>query len=207
VYDLEASMPGFRTSKNRVQLASTESVNGTIRLQIGSVRESIVVVVDPPSPLAPRVSQAPANPTTAADHFDVAQMYYAQGRFADAEAMTSRALELLRSAIPESLPAGPPVDTTGAVRVGGDIREPRKIRDAKPMYPADAIAAGVQGTVNLEAVIARDGTVRDAHILRGVRMLDEAALGAVRQWLFTPTLLNSVPVDVIMNVTISFTTR
>jgi len=63
----------------------------------------------------------------------------------------------------------------------------------------------VQGVVILEAVIDTNGDVADARILRSIPMLDQAAVDAVRQWRFTPTLLNGVPVQVIMTVTVNFT--
>jgi protein TonB len=97
---------------------------------------------------------------------------------------------------------------TGApVRVGGDIKEPKKIKDVKPEYPADAQAAGIQGVVILETIIGPSGAVSDARVLRSIPALDQAAVDAVRQWEFTPTLLNGVPVPVIMTVTVNFTLR
>ncbi len=105
---------------------------------------------------------------------------------------------------PDLAPAPPP-PSEGPVRVGGDIREPKKIRDVKPAYPPDALAAGVQGIVIMEAVIATDGTVKDVQILRSVPGLDQAAVDAVRQWMFVPTTLNGVPVEVLMTVTVNFT--
>jgi TonB family protein len=92
-----------------------------------------------------------------------------------------------------------------AIRVGGDIRPPAKIADARPIYPADAQAAGVQGIVILEAVIAPDGHVAGARVLRSVPMLDDAAYSAVMKWYFTPTIVNGQAVPVIMTVTVNFT--
>ena len=63
----------------------------------------------------------------------------------------------------------------------------------------------MQGVVIIEARIEADGTVGDARVLRSIPMLDDAAVGAVRQWEFTPTLMNGVPVPVIMTVTVNFT--
>jgi protein TonB len=88
--------------------------------------------------------------------------------------------------------------------VGGSIRAPRKLKHVSPIYPADALAAGVEGQVVLEAVVATDGSVRDITITRSVAMLDGAAADAVRQWLFTPTTLNGAPVEVLMTVTVNF---
>jgi len=95
--------------------------------------------------------------------------------------------------------------TPGApVRVGGDIKEPKKLRDVKPAYPPDALASRIQGIVIIEAVIDEQGNVSNARILRSQPMLDQAALDAVRQWKFTTTELNGVAVPVIMTVTVNF---
>ena len=92
-----------------------------------------------------------------------------------------------------------------AVRVGGKISAPIKIKDVKPVYPAMAQSAHVAGAVIIEATIGADGKVIDAKVLRSIPLLDQAALDAVRQWVYTPTLLNGVPVPVVVTVTINFT--
>ena len=99
----------------------------------------------------------------------------------------------------------PPPPPQAPVRVGGQIRAPQKIRDVKPVYPAIAQSARVQGVVIIEATIGPNGQVQEAKVLRSIPLLDQAALDAVRQWEFTPTLLNGVPVPVIMTVTVNFT--
>ena len=80
-----------------------------------------------------------------------------------------------------------------------------RLKDARPVYPAIAQSARVQGVVIIEATIGPDGRVQDAKVLRSIPLLDAAALDAVRQWQFSPTLLNGVPVPVIMTVTVNFT--
>jgi TonB family protein len=92
-----------------------------------------------------------------------------------------------------------------AVRVGGTIKPPTRIVNVKPVYPEIAQSARVQGVVICEALIGPDGKVADAHILRSIPLLDQAALDAVRQWEFTPTTLNGNPVPVIMTTTVNFT--
>jgi len=92
----------------------------------------------------------------------------------------------------------------GAVRVGGNIRPPTRTHVAEPAYPQTARAAGVQGVVILEIVIGADGAVSDARVLRSIPLLDQAALDAVRQWRYEPTLLNGVPTSVIMTATVNF---
>jgi TonB family protein len=91
------------------------------------------------------------------------------------------------------------------VRIGGQIRAPTKIKDVKPVYPAIAKSARVAGVVTIEATIGPDGKVTDARVVRSIPPLDQAALDAVRQWEYTPTLLNGVPVPVLVTVTINFT--
>jgi protein TonB len=131
----------------------------------------------------------------------LALLYYRQERFAESDAMVDRALaQMDLQAVATTIPA----PTPGTVAVGGSVRPPRKVRDVKPVYPAAAIAGATSGIVILEARIATDGSVRDARVLRGGPVLAPAALGAVRQWRFTPTLLNGVPVDVMMTVTVNF---
>ena len=90
------------------------------------------------------------------------------------------------------------------MRVGGVIRSPQKTRHVAPEYPAIARSARVSGIVILEAVLGEDGSVRDVKVLRSKPLLDGAAIDAVRQWRFTPTLLNGVPVPVIMTITVAF---
>jgi protein TonB len=84
------------------------------------------------------------------------------------------------------------------------VKAPRKIKDVKPVYPAGAVAARAYGMIVVEATIGPDGKVKNARILRSVPLLDQAALDAVRQWEFEPTLLNGAPVAVILNVVINF---
>jgi protein TonB len=108
-------------------------------------------------------------------------------------------------------PTGPPaVDMgpqpgSGPLRIGGGIERPRKIRDVVPEYPAIARNAGIQGTVVIDAIIGPDGRVTRAAIRESRPLLDQAALAAVRQWVYTPTRLNGIPVAVIMTVEVRFT--
>ena len=90
------------------------------------------------------------------------------------------------------------------VRIGGQIKPPTKVKDVKPVYPAIAQSARVAGAVTIEATIGEDGKVIDAKVVRSVPLLDQAALDAVQQWEYMPTLLNGVPVPVLVTVTINF---
>jgi protein TonB len=101
------------------------------------------------------------------------------------------------------LPDAPPPPQQ-AVRVGGQIKEPKKLKTVNPTYPDIARQARVQGVVILECTISPQGKVTEVKVLRGIPLLDQAAAEAVRQWVYTPTLLNGVPVPVIMTVTVNF---
>lgn len=102
------------------------------------------------------------------------------------------------------LPDAPPPAAVRPVRVGGNVHEPRRIVDVAPVYPKLAVKAGVEGVVIIEATLDERGRVTNATVLRGVPILDQAALDAVRQWVYTPTLLDGVPTPVIMTVTVTF---
>jgi TonB family protein len=111
---------------------------------------------------------------------------------------------------PPPPPPPPLAETTSpsradAIRVGGDVRQPTKTKHVSPAYPELAEAASVQGVVILEARIGVEGKVTHARVLRSVPLLDQAALDAVMQWEFQPTLLNGQPVPVMMTVTVQFT--
>jgi protein TonB len=107
--------------------------------------------------------------------------------------------------LPEAPPPPPPPPPAQPVRVGGQIKAPTQVRKVNPTYPSIAQSARVQGVVILEATIGIDGKVKDVKVLRSIPLLDQAAIDAVRQWEYTPTLLNNVPVPVIMTVTVQFT--
>jgi len=87
------------------------------------------------------------------------------------------------------------------------VRAPTKIKNVDPVYPPLAQAARKEGVVIVELLIGKDGKVKEAKVLRSVQLLDEAALDAVRQWVFTPTLLNNEPQEILYNVTVTFQLR
>ncbi len=104
--------------------------------------------------------------------------------------------------VPDAPPA--PVDE-GPIRVGGQIKEPRKTREVKPVYPEIARKARIEGMVILEITVSKQGKVRDVKVLRGLAMgLTEAAVEAVKQWEYEPSTLNGRPVEVLVTVTVRF---
>ena len=121
----------------------------------------------------------------------------------DAKSPTSRVIAAAGASSGAVPPPPPPPN--GAIRVGSNIAAPKKIKDVAPIYPPIAQSARVSGIVIIETTIGTDGRVIDARIIRSIPLLDQAALAAVRQWEFTPVLLNGAPVPVIMSVTVNFT--
>jgi protein TonB len=100
----------------------------------------------------------------------------------------------------------PPVPhAPGPVRVAELPVAPRKTNDVRPVYPDVARMARVDGTVVLEAVLDPAGRVTQLRVITSVPLLDQAALAAVRQWRYTPSLYGGRPVSVLMTITIRFT--
>ena len=93
---------------------------------------------------------------------------------------------------------------TPQVRVGGDVKAPAKLKHVEPVYPEAERAAGREGAVTMDITIGTDGFVTDAKVLNPEPPFAAPALAAVRQWRYTPTLLNGQPVEVLMTVTIKF---
>ena len=113
----------------------------------------------------------------------------------------------VREQRPKPKSGGPQASGPAPVRVGGNIRPPTKTNDVHPAYPASMRDAGREGRVPLEAIIGRDGAVLSVRVATAQVHPDfaQAAIDAVQQWRFTPTMLNGKPVEVVMTVTVEFT--
>ncbi|MDD5542744.1 MAG: energy transducer TonB [Acidobacteriia bacterium] len=90
------------------------------------------------------------------------------------------------------------------IRVGGQVQAANLISAPKPSYPALAKSARIQGTVVLAAIISKQGTVENLTVVSGHPLLIQAALDAVRQWRYRPTVLNGEPVEVDTTITVNF---
>lgn len=84
---------------------------------------------------------------------------------------------------------------------------PVKVRGVDPIYPPIAVSARREGTVVIEARIGEDGRVTNARVVRSIPLLNQAALDAVTQWEFAPTLISGQAVPVIASVAVSFDLR
>jgi periplasmic protein TonB len=91
------------------------------------------------------------------------------------------------------------------VRVSQGVTQGMVLHKVQPTYPPLARTARVQGSVLLAAVIGKDGTIQNLHVISGHPLLTQAALDAVRQWRYRPYILNGEPVEVDTQVTVNFT--
>ena len=111
-------------------------------------------------------------------------------------------LTQMARAVPPPVVKPPPPQK---LRVSSGVAAGMLVLQIKPQYPRLAMQARVQGSVVLQAVIGKDGTVRDLRVLSGHPLLTPAAIEAVRQWRYRPYLLNNVPVEVDTQINVNFT--
>ncbi len=115
--------------------------------------------------------------------------------------------------VPSVAPPPPPpvekkkeeVRQTQRIRVGGNVQAAMLMRQTRPVYPPLARQARIQGTVKLQAIISRDGTIQQLQVMSGHPLLVPSALEAVKQWVYKPTLLNGEPVEVVTVIDVNFT--
>ena len=99
----------------------------------------------------------------------------------------------------------PPKEAPRRIRVGGQVQQALLINQVRPIYPPLAKQARISGTVRLQAIISKDGSIQELQVLSGHPLLVQSALDAVRQWRYRPTLLNGEPVEVVTTVEVIFT--
>ena len=116
-------------------------------------------------------------------------------------------------AVPSAAPPPPPPPPPPAqkkevvqrIKVGGNVQGAMIQKKVAPLYPALAKSARVSGVVHLEAIIAKDGTIQELHVVSGPTLLQQAAYDAVKQWVYRPTMLNGEPVQVETTIDVNFT--
>ncbi len=114
----------------------------------------------------------------------------------------NRTIASLLDALP---PAMPKSVVPHSVRVSSGVAQGMLVHEVRPLYPALARSARIQGAVVLQATIGKDGTIQNLHLLSGHPLLTQAAMDAVRQWLYRPYLLNNEPVEVDTTIQVNFT--
>ena len=106
-----------------------------------------------------------------------------------------------------SIIAGERLAAPGQIKVGGNVQQTKLVQQPRPVYPPLAKQARIQGTVRMQIVIAKDGTVKNMELESGHPLLIPSAQDAVRQWVYQPTLLNGEPVEVLTTVDVNYTLR
>ena len=101
-------------------------------------------------------------------------------------------------------PPPPKPKLTGPLRVGGNVQAARIINRVQPVYPPLARQTRISGTVRLHAIIGKDGTIQQLEVMNGHPLLQQAALDAVRQWRYKPTLLSGIPTETPITIRIEF---
>ena len=94
---------------------------------------------------------------------------------------------------------------TAPIAIGGNVMEAKILKRVMPIYPQLAKNARISGKVHLLSIIAKDGSIQKLEVIDGHPLLLRAALEAVKQWIYRPTLLNGEPVDVVAPIEVNFT--
>lgn len=102
------------------------------------------------------------------------------------------------------IPSAAPPPPAAPIRISSGVQEAKRVRYVQPVFPPIARQARITGTVRLEATIGRDGSIQNLKPLSGHPLLTQAAIQAVQQWRYAPTLLNGQPVEVITLIDIIF---
>jgi TonB family protein len=174
-YSASVKVPGFAAVQFPVTMAG-QNVKRDLKLQIGIVEETITITARPSKPVESEMAFVSA---------------LTQERVAELAAKRAQACSNTPS--------------ESGVAIGGNIRPPMKLKDVRPDYPEPLKQAGIGGLVVLDANIGTDGSVTRVDVVSSPHPdLANAAADAVRQWLFDATLLNCVPIDVRMKVSVTF---
>ncbi len=116
--------------------------------------------------------------------------------------------------VPSAAPPPPPPPpqkkeekpaTPQRIKIGGAVQQAKLVRQPHPVYPPLAKQARISGVVKLSAIISKDGTIQKLEVISGHPLLVPAALEAVKQWVYQPTLLNGEPVEVQTQIDVNFT--
>ena len=114
-------------------------------------------------------------------------------------------LPITTPALPPPRAETHPAKQSAPIRVASTVQMAKLIRKVIPIYPMLARTAGISGTVHLVGTIGKDGTIHNLQLIGGNPLLTRAAMEAVAQWVYEPTLLNGQPVEVIAPIEVNFT--
>jgi TonB family protein len=114
-------------------------------------------------------------------------------------------VQSLANAKPQTSAGGPQATRPMRMRVSQGVAQGMAISKVPPIYPADAKAARIQGSVVISVTIGKDGNIQSEHLVSGHPLLAPAAMDAVKQWKYRPYILNGNPVEVDTQITVNFT--
>lgn len=117
-----------------------------------------------------------------------------------ADQWVSRAIDAKKAPVPQPAPGPAPQQ----IRVGAAVQQSQLVRRVEPVYPPLALQAGIRGVVVFNAVIGKDGAIQNLTVVSGHPLLAPAAIEAVKQWVYRPTLLNGNPIEVATQIEVPF---
>lgn len=150
----------------------------------------------PPPPVKPQPAHKSAAPT--------ASLATQSGKSSETSAASVSKSQAPPAAVP-AVPSGASSSQDRGIPVGGNVQAAKLIRQVPPVYPPLAKQARVSGVVQLKVIIGKDGAVKEVTAISGHPFLRQAAIDAVRQWIYQPTLLNGEPTEVSTEVAVNFT--
>jgi TonB family protein len=186
-------------ARKPVATASGTPASSSIPPPAATPTASVPASVSAPPPVS-APSSGTSEPTASAPPSGVPPAASAPASVKPPEAASAPPAPAVASDKPSSAPPEPS---------GSTHASPRKIKDVPPVYPPEAVAAGVEGNVTLQAAINADGKVGEVKVLRSIPMLDAAAIACVQQWQYEPTITKtssneSIPIPVTLIVTVTF---
>jgi periplasmic protein TonB len=191
----------------RVNAATATSARPTRSVPNAAVPAPVVPdapITENPSPKVPDMFGAlHAHPTSRVYSADEGQAETAPAVEAPAAEASDEGISTIASS-PMVAPPSAEAQTPVRIRVGGELKPPRLVSSALPVYPAMARDAGIEGDVVIDTTIDKTGKVTATKVVSGPPMLRQAALEALRQWKYEPSKLNGEPVPVQMIVMIKF---
>jgi protein TonB len=108
------------------------------------------------------------------------------------------------SSLVSSAPASAPTPTLATVKISQGVSQGLLIKRVQPRYPQNALAMRIQGAVQMEATINKEGNIINLRVANGDAVLSRAAVEAVKQWRYKPYYLNGEPVEIETQITVNF---
>jgi TonB family protein len=163
----------------------------------GLIAPDKTVSLDKPAAIVVKTDSSRATPATAPVQDQAPDA-------APALAMNSGGQDKALSSIVSSTPAVPSAAPPQVISISQGVSQGLLVRKVQPNYPSQAVSMRIEGPVNLQATIAKDGTIKEVKVLGGHPLLARAAADAVRQWRYKPYMLNGQPFEVHTEITVNF---